>query len=205
VDAFARDLDVHRDTESRLFGVPPEAVTGTQRAQAKTVNFGVLYGQGPYGLARTLGIPNAEAAAFIQAYKKTYAGVVAYLDHTLEDARRTGYVTTLLNRRRYIPAIRSKSAAARAAAERLAINTPIQGSAADLIKVAMVELDRRLRTDRLRGRLLLQVHDELVLESPAEEAEALTALVRETMEGALRLDVPVVVNVGVGANWAEIH
>ncbi len=148
VDAFARDLDVHRDTASRLFGVPPEAVTGTQRAQAKTVNFGVLYGQGPYGLARTLGIPNAEAAAFIRAYKKTYAGVVAYLDSTLEEARRTGYVTTLLNRRRYIPAIRSKSAAARAAAERLAVNTPIQGSAADLIKVAMVELDRRLRTDR---------------------------------------------------------
>jgi DNA polymerase-1 len=205
VDAFARDLDVHRDTASRLFGIPPEAVSATQRAQAKTVNFGVLYGQGPYGLARTLGIPNAEAAAFIHAYKKTYAGVVGYLDSTLEEARRSGYVTTLLNRRRYIPAIRSKSAAARAAAERLAVNTPIQGSAADLIKVAMVELDRRLRAERLRGRLLLQVHDELVLESPAEEAHALSALVRETMEGALRLDVPVVVNVGMGANWAEIH
>jgi DNA polymerase I len=130
---------------------------------------------------------------------------VGYLDRTLAEARRSGYVTTLLNRRRFLPALKYKSAAARAAAERLAINTPIQGSAADLIKVAMVNLARRLKEQKLRARLLMQVHDELVLEAPREEAEVVSTLVRETMEQALRLDVPIVVNVGVGANWAEIH
>ncbi len=205
VAAFAEGVDVHRDTAARLFGVAPEAVSDLQRAQAKTVNFGVLYGQGAYGLARTLGIPNDEAAAFIRAYKKQYAGVVAYLEGTLEEARRQGYVTTLLNRRRYLPGLRMKSAAARALAERLAVNTPVQGSAADLIKVAMVDLDRRLAAEKLEARLLLQVHDELVLECPASEAERLGRTVREAMEGALTLDVPILVNIGVGANWAEIH
>jgi len=205
VRAFRDGVDVHRDTAGRIFGVEPGAVSDLQRAQAKTVNFGVLYGQGPYGLARTLGIPTDEAAAFIRAYKEQYAGVIAYLDGVLEEARRSGYVTTLLGRRRYIPALKLKSAAARAAAERLAINTPVQGSAADLIKVAMVKLDRRLAGEKLRANLLLQVHDELVLECPKAEANRLGDLVRETMEGALDLDVPVVVNVGIGANWAEIH
>ncbi len=205
VQAFRDGEDVHRDTAARIFGVAPGEVTELQRGQAKTVNFGVLYGQGPYGLARTLGIPTDEAAAFIRNYKTQYAGVIAYLDGVLEEARRTGYVTTLLGRRRYIPALRLKSAAARAAGERLAINTPVQGSAADLIKVAMIHLDRRLAAEKLRANLLLQVHDELVLECPKAEAEALGRAVRETMEGALDLDVPVVVNVGVGANWAEIH
>jgi DNA polymerase I len=205
VDAFRRDLDVHRDTAARLFGVAPEAVTDAQRGLAKTVNFGILYGQGAYGLARTLGISASDAAAFIQSYKLQYAGVMGYLDRTLVQARRSGFVTTLLHRRRLLPALKFKSAAARAAAERLAINTPIQGSAADLIKVAMVHLHRRLREDRLAARLLLQVHDELVLECPNKEADAVSALVRETMEGALTLEVPIVVNVGVGPNWAEIH
>ncbi len=205
VQAFRDGEDVHRDTAARIFGVAPGEVTELQRGQAKTVNFGVLYGQGPYGLARTLGIPTDEAAAFIRNYKEQYAGVIAYLDGVLEEARRSGYVTTLLGRRRYIPALRLKSAAARAAGERLAINTPVQGSAADLIKVAMLKLDRRLTAERLRAKLLLQVHDELVLECPESEVEALGSAVRETMEGALDLDVPVVVNVGVGANWAEIH
>ena len=205
VEAFANGRDVHRDTASRLFGIPPEEVTETQRSQAKTVNFGVLYGQGAYGLARTLGIPTDEAARFIRAYKEHYAGVVGYLESTLGEARRKGYVTTLLGRRRYLHALHSKSAAARATAERLAINTPIQGSAADLIKVAMVNLDRRLAEEGFQGRLLLQVHDELVLECPREEAEPLGKTVREVMENALTLDVPVVVNLGVGANWAEIH
>ncbi len=204
-EAFRHDVDVHRDTAARLFGVEPGAVTDVQRAQAKTVNFGVLYGQGPYGLARTLGIPTDEAAAFIRAYKQQYAGVVAYLEETLGRARRDGYVITLKGRRRYLPDLRSRSAAARSAAERLAINTPVQGSAADLIKVAMVNLDRRLRDSGLTAHLLLQVHDELVLECPESESGALGKLVRETMEGAIAMTVPVVVNVGIGANWAEIH
>jgi DNA polymerase I len=205
LDAFRRNIDVHRDTAARLFGVAPEAVSSHQRNLAKTVNFAILYGQGPFGLARTLGISSSEASVFIQNYKAQYAGVVAYLDRTLAQAKRSGYVTTLLNRRRFLPALKFKSAAARAAAERLAINTPIQGSAADLIKVAMVNLSRRLEEEKLRARLLMQVHDELVLEAPAEEADQLSRLVRDAMEGAIRLDVPVVVNVGVGRNWAEIH
>jgi DNA polymerase-1 len=203
--AFAAGTDVHRDTAARVFGVDPEEVTELQRGQAKTVNFGVLYGQGPYGLARTLGISTGEATEFIRAYKAQYAGVVGFLDRSLVEARERGYVTTLLGRRRPIPSLAAKSAAARAAAERLAINTPIQGSAADLIKVAMVNLDRRLAETGMKGRLLMQVHDELVLECPEAEAAELGTLVRETMEGALTLSVPVVVNIGVGANWAEIH
>ena len=205
LEAFRRNIDVHRDTAGRLFGMAPESVSDQQRNLAKTVNFGILYGQGPFGLARTLGISSSEASTFIQNYKAQYAGVVGYLDRTLAQARRSGYVTTLLNRRRFLPALKFKSAAARAAAERLAINTPIQGSAADLIKVAMVNLARRLEAEGFRARLLMQVHDELVLEAPREEAETLSTLVRETMEKALQLDVPIVVNVGVGANWAEIH
>jgi len=205
VDAFREGRDVHRDTAARIFGVAPDEVSDLQRAQAKTVNFGILYGQGPYGLARTLGIPTQEASAFIKSYKEQYAGVMAYLEGTLAEARRTGQVTTLLHRRRRLPGLKFKSAAARAAAERLAINTPIQGSAADLIKVAMVRLPERLREGRLAARLLLQVHDELVLECPEGEVDALEALLRETMEGAIALDVPVVVNTGAGMNWAEIH
>jgi len=204
-DAFARDLDVHTDTASRLFGVPPDAVTPLQRGQAKTVNFGILYGQGPYGLARTLGISTGEAGEFIRHYKEQYAGVMEYLDRTLVEAKRKGYVTTLLQRRRYLPGLRSRSGGARAAAERLAINTPIQGSAADLIKVAMVDLDRRLTTSGSASRLLLQVHDELVLECPESEVRATAALVHDTMAGALSLDVPIRVNVGIGRNWEEIH
>jgi DNA polymerase-1 len=205
VDAFARGADVHADTAARIFGVPVDAVTERQRGQAKTVNFGILYGQGPFGLARTLGITTQEAGVFIAAYKTQYAGVMAYLEDTLAAARRNGYVTTLLNRRRALPGLRAKSGPARGAAERLAVNTPIQGSAADLIKVAMVRLRGRLSDAGLRARLLLQVHDELVLECPTGEAEATGNTVRAVMEGAIALEVPVVVNVGTGANWAEIH
>jgi DNA polymerase-1 len=204
-EAFEKDVDVHRDTAARIFGISPEEVNAEQRAQAKTVNFGVLYGQGPYGLARTLGITTEEAAEFIRKYRAQYAGVVDYLDKSLADAKRIGYVTTLLNRRRYLPGLKYQSVVARSAAERLAVNTPIQGSAADMIKVAMVELDERLEKKEILARLLLQVHDELVLECPRKEAKAVSEVVRKTMEGALALDVPVLVNIGVGASWAEIH
>ena len=204
-EAFQEDADIHRDTAARLFGLPPEEVTELQRGQAKTVNFGVLYGQGPYGLARTLGITTGEARTFIASYKTQYAGVMAYLEKILVDAKRKGYVTTLLNRRRYLPGLKSTNVAARAGAERLAINTPIQGSAADLIKVAMVELDHQLTRKKLSARLLLQVHDELVLECPKRETTAVRELVTKTMQQALELDVPIRVNFGVGSNWAEIH
>jgi len=202
---FREGLDIHRDTAARLFGIEPEAVTDEQRARAKTVNFGILYGQGAYGLARTLGIGNREAKEFIEEYKGLYSGVVAYLEGTLERARECGYVTTLLGRRRFLPNLKVGGGPARAAAERLAINTPIQGSAADLIKVAMNAVHRRLAREGSRAKLLLQVHDELLLECPAAEADTVADGLRREMEGALDLEVPLVVNLGVGSNWAEIH
>jgi DNA polymerase-1 len=205
VDAFHRNADVHRDTAARLFGVPPEAVTDTQRAQAKTVNFGILYGQGPYGLARTLGIGNQEASEFIREYKGQFSGVVRYLEGVLEKARADGFVTTLLGRRRFLPNLRARGGPARAAAERLAINTPIQGSAADMIKMAMIRVHGRLAVELPDAHLLLQVHDELLLECPWSDAERVGEAVREEMERAVVLDVPVVVNVGIGDDWAEIH
>jgi DNA polymerase-1 len=205
VEAFREGIDVHRDTAARIFGVDPDEVTDLQRGQAKTVNFGILYGQGAFGLARTLGIPNAEASAFLKEYKAIYAGVIDYLDSTLEGARERGYVTTLLGRRRYLPNLKARGGPARAAAERLAVNTPIQGSAADMIKVAMVRLDERLRAEGRRSRMIAQVHDELLLEVPEEEADEVGAVVREVMEGAVELSVPVLVNVGIGGTWAEIH
>ena len=202
---FREGLDIHRDTAARLFGIEPEAVTDEQRARAKTVNFGILYGQGAYSLARTLGIGNREAKEFIEEYKGLYSGVVAYLEGTLERARECGYVTTLLGRRRFLPNLKVGGGPARAAAERLAINTPIQGSAADLIKVAMNAVHRRLAREGSRAKLLLQVHDELLLECPAAEADTVADGLRREMEGALDLEVPLVVNLGVGSNWAEIH
>jgi DNA polymerase-1 len=201
--AFLADHDVHTETASRVFGVFPEAVTPDMRRQAKAVNFGVIYGQTAFGLARALGISNGEAARFIEAYFAQYPGVRAWLDATLEAARESGQVTTLLNRRRYIPEFKSSDPNARKAAERVAVNTPVQGSAADIIKLAMLRVDAALQDDD--ARMLLQVHDELVLEAAEEETGRVAALVREIMEQALPLDVPLKVEVGIGDNWAEIH
>ncbi|NNF08336.1 MAG: DNA polymerase I [Candidatus Eisenbacteria bacterium] len=205
LEAFRGKKDIHRETAAKIFGVAPKKVTDEQRGQAKTVNFGILYGQGAFGLARTLGISNQEAAEFLKGYKLQYEGVMGYLESTLEEARSQGYVTTLLGRRRYLPNLNAGGGPARAAAERLAINTPIQGSAADLIKVAMVKLAQSLKAKKFEANLLLQVHDELLLECPRSESKELGELVRTEMEQAMELDVPTVVNIGIGANWAEIH
>lgn len=202
-EAFEKDLDVHRDTAARVFGVAPDAVTPDMRRQAKAVNFGVVYGISAFGLARNLGISRSAAGEFIDHYFQQYPGVRAWIDATLEGARTTGYVTTLLDRRRYIHELNSGDQATRKAAERVAVNTPVQGSAADMIKLAMVRLDAELRGTR--ARLLLQVHDELLVEVPAEDAEALAALTRKIMEEAVPLDVPVRVDTGIGDHWAEIH
>ncbi|HSE27182.1 MAG TPA: DNA polymerase I [Gemmatimonadales bacterium] len=203
VAAFRAGGDIHRETAAIIFGVGHDAVTPEMRARAKTINFGTIYGQGPFALSKQLGITQDEAKAFITQYFERFAGVRAYLDGQVELARRQGYVETLFGRRRYIPDIHAKNFNIRAFAERTAQNTPLQGSAADLIKRAMIALHRRLGEERRRARLLLQVHDELVLEAPPEEVAAVTALVREEMEGAARLDVPLVVDVGTGANWRE--
>jgi DNA polymerase-1 len=203
VAAFREGGDIHRQTAAIIFGKSPDEVTPEERARAKTINFGTIYGQGPFALSRMLGITQEEAKAFIQAYFERFAGVRAYLDEQVRRAREQGYVETLFGRRRYIPEIKDRNFNVRAFGERLSQNTPLQGSAADLIKVAMVRIHAALRRERLATRLLLQVHDELVFEAPFAEVERAVALVRTHMEGAATLSVPLVVDIGVGPNWLE--
>lgn len=201
--AFFNGEDIHRDTAARVFQVKPEDVTPDMRRQAKAVNFGVVYGISAFGLAKNLRIGNAEADRFIKAYFSQYPKVRTWLDETIETARERGYVLTMLNRRRYVQDLNSTNGAVRKAAERAAINTPVQGSAADIIKRAMVDLDKALVGTG--ATMLLQVHDELVVEAHKDNAEAVVDTMRRIMEGAVQLDVPLQVDVGMGRNWAEIH
>lgn len=203
VAAFRAGEDIHRQTAALIFGVETSAVTGEMRSRAKTINFGTIYGQGPFALSNQLGISQEEAKAFIAAYFQRFAGVRAFLDRQVELARERGYVETLFKRRRYIPEARDKNFNLRAFGERVAQNAPLQGSAADLIKIAMARIHRALGEQHRGAHLLLQVHDELVLEAPAAEAEAVAALVKAQMEGAATLQVPLVVDVGIGDNWLD--
>jgi DNA polymerase I len=203
--AFESDADIHRETAARIFSVSPEKVTSEMRRQAKAVNFGVIYGMGDFSLARNVGLTREEAKQFITQYFDTYPGVARWLESIKEQTRREGYITTLMNRRRYIPDINSDKAVARNAAERVAVNTPVQGSAADIIKVAMVKLDAALALKGYCARLVLQVHDELLIESDKECADKVSELMKSIMENAAALRVPLKVDVGVGVNWAEIH
>ena len=203
--AFADGVDVHASTAASLFGVPPDAVPPELRARAKVVNFGIIYGMSPYGLSRQLGIPASEAKLFIDNYYGLYPGVAAYVRDVVEEARRTGHATTLLGRRRPIAGLTSGNGRLRAEAERMAVNTPIQGSAADMIKLAMLGVHRKLEEQGLRARLILQVHDELLLELPAEEKEVVTDLVKREMEHAMELRVSVEVGIGTGGTWFDTH
>jgi DNA polymerase-1 len=200
-EAFRRGVDVHRETAARVLKKPPESLTPDERAIAKMVNFGIAYGMSDYGLSTRAGISREEAQAFITNYFATYSGISYYMLHIKELARRQGYVTTLLGRKRYIPELTARNPSLRAAGERMAINMPIQGTAADIIKIAMVRLADRIPREGLRARLLLQVHDELVFEVPRDEVPRLAAVVREVMETALPLDVPLVVDIKVGDDW----
>jgi len=204
LEAFARGEDIHATTAETLFGVPHEQVTSEQRRVAKTVNFGLMYGMGDYGLAARLGIEQSVAAHFIATYFGRYARVKRYFDETLQQGRERGYVATVLGRRRYIPELNSPNRNVQAAAEREAINMPIQGTAADIIKIAMIRLHRALRERGLRSRMLLQVHDELVLEVPREEVETVVPLVQDCMEKAYPLDAPLVVDAHTGATWGDL-
>jgi DNA polymerase-1 len=201
--AFAEELDLHRQTASILFGVAPEAVDAEQRNVGKTVNFATIYGQGATALGQILGIPRKDAVRYIDQYFEHYRGVRQWLDRTIEEAHRTGYVTTLLGRRRYIPELSSRNETDRAGGERIAANTPIQGSAADLCKLAMLAIDRELPRVAPGTRMLLQVHDELVFEVPEAEVEAASACVRHAMETPHPLRVPLVVGLGVGSSWGD--
>jgi DNA polymerase-1 len=203
VEAFNAGGDIHRQTAAIIFDVPIETVTSEMRARAKTINFATIYGQGAHALSRQLKIEHAEARAFIARYFERFRGIRQYLDSMVEFAREHGYVQTIFGRRRYIPELRERNFNIRAFGERTAANSPIQGSAADLIKIAMIRIDRLLRERGLAAKMLLQVHDELVFELPAEEVEVLENEVRDAMENAAELSVPLVVDVGVGKNWLE--
>jgi DNA polymerase-1 len=205
VEAYRRGDDIHTLTASQVFGVPPLMVTADHRRQAKVVNFGIVYGLSAFGLSQQLGIEPGEAKQFIAAYFEKYKGVRAFIDKTLEEARRDMKVRTLFGRVRPIPDINSKNANQRGFAERTAVNTPLQGTAADLIKVAMIRIDAALRERGLKSRMTLQVHDELVFEVPENEVEIMQPLVREHMEKAHALSVPLQVDMGVGTNWRDLE
>ena len=203
MEAFEQDQDIHRFVASQVFGVPGAEVTSEQRAKAKAVNFGIVYGQTPYGLSRQTGMAMTEARLFIDTYFMRYPGIRLFMDGVIERAKSDGFVRTILGRHRPIEGLSSRNRQAAAAAERLAVNTVIQGSAADLIKRAMIGVARRIRSEQRPSRMIIQVHDELVFEVPAEAVEAEQAMIREEMEQALALEVPIKVDINWGANWLE--
>ena len=201
VEAFRKGEDIHTRTAAEVFSVPPLMITPEQRRRAKAVNFGIVYGQSPFGLAQSLGIDRKEAETYIRTYFERYAGVRKFIEETKAEVRRTGYAYSLLGRRRPIPDMNSRNFTARGFAERTAVNTPMQGSAADLIKLAMIRIDAKLQD--MQAKLLLQVHDELVFEAPPEEVDRVRSLAKTEMENVQKLDVPLLVDVGVGDNWRD--
>jgi DNA polymerase-1 len=205
VAGFSHGADVHRATAARIFHVSPEAVTAEQRRHAKVANFGIIYGISAFGLSQRMGISRTEARDFIAEYFKSYPGVKAYMDRVIAEAREKGYVETIFGRKRFLPDINSKNAIARGLAERNAINAPIQGSAADIIKLAMIAVSRRLEAEGLRSRMVLQVHDELVFDVVAEERDRIVEIVKQEMEGVCTLKVPLITECNYGKNWREAH
>jgi DNA polymerase-1 len=203
-EAFERRADIHRETAALVLHKDPADVTSDERSMAKMVNFGIAYGMSDFGLSSRANIPRAEAQAFINSYFATYSGISYYMLHIKDTARRDGFVATLLGRRRWIPELEARNPTLRSAGERMAINMPIQGTAADIVKIAMIRLEERLRSEGFAARLLLQVHDELLLEVPRDEVPRLAPVVREVMENALPLEVPLVVDVKTGDNWEAL-
>ena len=203
--AFQAGKDIHQATASRLFKVPTEAVNKDMRRQAKTANFGIIYGISAFGLAQRLNIPRSEAAALIQAYFKEFPAIKTYMDTVIEKAKSQGYVTTLLGRKRELRDINSRNAGLRGFAERNAINAPIQGTAAEMIKLAMIHIHDWMLKKKLRSRMVLQVHDELVFDAPQEEIPLLQQHIPQMMQEALPLSVPIEVDVKIGANWLDVY
>jgi DNA polymerase-1 len=203
VAAFRNGEDIHTRTAAEVFGVPPLMVTPEMRRNAKAVNFGIVYGQTPFGLAATLGIARKEAEEYIRTYFELHAGVKKFIQQTITEVRELGYAPTLFGRKRPIPDMHSRNPNARSFAERTAVNTPLQGTAADLIKLAMIRIDEILRREKLGTKMLLQVHDELLFESPPGEAEEVSQMVKREMENVHRLDIPLIVDVGIGDNWRD--
>ena len=205
IEAFEQGEDIHTATASKLFGVPLPEVTRDQRRKAKTANFGIIYGISAFGLAQRLGIPRTEAREIIDGYFATYPGVKAYMERVVREAQQHGYVTTLFGRKRFLADINSGNSVTRGLAERNAINAPIQGSAADIMKMAMICVHREFKARGLRSRVILQVHDELVVDLYKPEQEVVADVVVRCMEGAAALRVALTVDYGVGENWIEAH
>jgi DNA polymerase I len=203
--AFAEGKDIHRATAAEVFGLPLESVTNDQRRSAKAINFGLIYGMSAFGLSRQLNIPRKESQKYMDLYFERYPGVLEYMERTRAQAKEQGYVETLEGRRLYLPGIKSSNAALRAGAERAAINAPMQGTAADIIKRAMIAVDKWLETEKPRVRMIMQVHDELVFEVHKDDLEAVSKKVHELMENSMKLDVPLLVEVGSGVNWDQAH
>jgi DNA polymerase-1 len=205
IEAFRQGKDIHSATASKIFGVPEEELTKEQRSRAKTANFGIIYGISAFGLSQRLNIPRADAKKLIEDYFRSYPGVRLYIDSMIEKAKTDGYVSTLYGRKRYLPDINSKNQVVRGLAERNAVNAPIQGSAADIIKVAMIRIAERLKEEKIKSKMVLQVHDELVFDVIPEEIEILPGIVRSVMESVIELSVPLTVECEYGGNWLEAH
>jgi DNA polymerase-1 len=205
IEAFKSGQDIHAATAAKIYHLPLEEVTSDMRRKAKTANFGIIYGISVFGLSDRLGIPRGEAKELIDGYFATYPQVKAYMDKCIETAKSNGWVETLLHRKRYLPDINSHNANVRGFAERNAVNAPIQGTAADIIKIAMVNISRRFREEQLRSKMILQVHDELDFNVVHDELYIVKSIVTREMESALSLLVPLKVDVGVGQNWLEAH
>ncbi len=203
IDAFVNNEDIHTRTASEVFNVPKDQVNSLMRGRAKAVNFGIVYGISDYGLSRDLKIPKKEAKIYIDSYFNRYPNVKQYMDNTIVEAKEKGYVVTLLNRRRYIPEILSRNAIQRGMGERIAMNTPIQGSAADIIKIAMIKVFNELKERKLKSKLILQVHDELIVEAHNSEVEQVKELVVRNMQQAMNLKIPLTADVNTGNNWYD--
>ncbi len=205
IQAYQEAQDIHRLTASQVFHIPFDQVTDLQRRNAKAVNFGIVYGISSFGLSQDLSITRKEAQEYIEKYFETYPRIKEFLDGCVKEAREKGYVTTMFGRRRQVPELKSSNFMQRSFGERVAMNAPIQGTAADIIKLAMIRVDRRLREEGLRSRLLLQVHDELLVEAHCEETEKVKEILSEEMHGAAKLSVPLEIDMKQGKNWYEAH
>lgn len=203
VKAFIENQDIHAITASQVFDMPLDYVTSQMRSKAKAVNFGIVYGIGAYSLAKDIGVSNKEAKNYIDSYLRHYSGIDRYMKEVVEKAKETGYVETTFGRRRYLPELTASNGMTRAFGERVARNAPIQGTAADIIKIAMIKVDKRLTKENLEARLILQVHDELIVECPAHETMVVAMILQEEMEKAVKLSVPLVADSAVGENWFE--
>jgi DNA polymerase-1 len=202
-EAFRSGADIHRKTASAVFGVPEESVNDEMRKRAKAVNFGIVYGISGFSLAKDIGITTAEASKYIKNYMMNYPSIELYLERVVADAKENGYTETLMGRRRYIPELNAANGMLRQFGKRVAMNAPIQGAAADVMKLAMIKVYDRLLREEPEAKIVMQVHDELIVEAPEERADAVCRIVREEMEGAVKLNIPLTVDVTVGKNWLE--